>query len=198
MPNYMNAGNYPGQFIGKDSMDPICGTNATLYSMSWKRRQAKIQSGFAIGDIYAGIPVTLANKCEGDTDEQVVGMNADTLAITAVATATDNVSGFVLYGDNDYNFPGGAGPLPLPGSLVQIGLLGSHIETWLPCAAALDEMPVNTPIVWNFTTGQLEAAGSGVAGLPITMVSTVVDGVALRKTGDDWGFTAVKCVRVQL
>jgi hypothetical protein len=190
-------GQFANAFIGANSAAPLCGRVINLFSYSSKLKQAKIANGITDKVILAGLPAQVDNRVGAPGTNQNAGFNADVLEITALGTLTANIAGFVLAGAEDMiNTDGGIG-YPHVGMMANLALLGSGIETWLPCDAALANVSMLTPVCW--ASGVLTATLGTDTALPIHLLSSVIDGYYQKVDTNGYvNWTACKCIRVQL
>jgi hypothetical protein len=190
-------GQFTNAFVGASSAAPLCGRINNLYTLGSRLKQAKVGNSLTQKVILAGLPVQLDNRVGTPGTNQIAGFNADVLEITALGTLTANIAGFALAGDEDIiDVDGGVGYAHV-GMLTNVGLIGSGIETWLPCDAALANVTTLTPVCW--ASGVLTATLGSDTALPIKLLSAVVDGYYLKVDTDGYvNWTACKCIRVQL
>lgn len=186
----LNAvGNYNGKsFLGSHSQRPICGVFLRdLYKGSLS--QAKVGAGL---NVYPGCPVQIKNQTN-TTRVAKSGLNPNVLLITALASGTAAVSGFVLESPTDVLQFGEVAPSAVEGQVVNVALLGSGVELYLPCNDTALNISMETKLVWDFTTkGLIVGAGT------ITPLGPVIDGVKYVETSGAISYAETKCIRVRL
>lgn len=191
--NINGIGNYNGKsFLGNSSAKPICGMflrdlfRGSIY-------QAKVDTQSIV---YPGLPVTIKNA---STESAAgVGLNPNILSITNVSTADSEVSGFLLESPTDVMSWGEVAAHALKTQIVNVALLGSGVELYLPAGDDLanTQIGVNN-LVWDFTNNCVKAATTQGGGY-ITGLSPVVDGVAFIANGDAVEFKDSKVIKVKL
>lgn len=188
--NINGIGNYNGKsFLGNNSAKPICGIflrelfRGNLY-------QAKVNTDTLV---FPGVPVTIKNT-NVDTNAGVQ-MNPNVLSITAVATADAEVSGFLLESPTDVMQWGEVAAHALKTQVVNVALIGSGVELYLPADAGLADIQLGVNnLVWDFGNKCVKAGANGY----ITGLSPVVDGVAFAEDSGSVIFKDVKVIKVKL
>lgn len=187
----LNAvGNYNGKsFLGSHSQRPICGMFLRdLYKGSLS--QAKVGAGLKV---YPGVPVQIKNQTSSTSAKN--GLNPNVLLITALAAkASVAISGFVLESPTDVLQFGETAPSAVEGQIVNVALLGSGVELYLPCKDDALNIEMAKRLDWDFDTGTLGVSASGT----IIPLGPVVDGVKYVNTGGSIGYAVTKCIRVRL
>lgn len=188
--NINSIGNYNGKsFLGNSSAKPICGIflrdlfRGQIY-------QAKVNTDDLV---YPGVPVTITNT---NTKEGAgVELNPNVLSITAVATADASVSGFLLESPTDVMQWGEVAAHALKTQIVNVALLGSGVELYLPADSALSGVAIGkNNCVWDFTNKCVKVGADGY----ITILGPVVDGVTFVANGSSIEFKDTKVVKVKL
>lgn len=193
-----NAQNIGNAFMKAKTYVPLCGFLQNPFYSNGKTQAAMIPT-----DLLGMVSAT-AVKIINDTTPtsgRFAGenLNPKALKISAKAAAKDDLSGFVLETDADVIPANGGASLPIQGGFVQVGLLGSGLQVWLPCDDSLIGVAINSELDYDFATGKLKKGAAG-AGIGVKLLSGVVDGkVKQYATATDtasWADT--KCVLVQL
>lgn len=188
----MNAvGNYNGKsFLGTHSQRPICGVFLRdLYKGALS--QAKVGTGLKV---YPGVPVQIKNQTN-TTRSPKSGLNPNVLLITALsAQGGAGISGFVLESPTDVLQFGEIAASALEGQVVNVALIGSGVELYLPCKDDVLNVEVEKKLVWDFAE---QALGTGADGI-VTPLGPVVDGIKYVNTGGSIGYAETKCIRVRL
>lgn len=188
--NINSVGNYNGKsFLGNSSAKPICGIflrdlfRGQIY-------QAKVNTDTIV---YPGVPVTITNA---NTKEGAgVELNPNVLSITAVATADAGVSGFLLESPTDVMQWGEVAAHALKTQIVNVALLGSGVELYLPADSGLSGVAIGkNNCVWDFTNKCVKAGAGGY----ITILGPVVDGVTFVENAGSIEFKDTKVVKVKL
>lgn len=198
----MNQTAFGNAFIGAFSASPLCGMPTNFaYSMS-KIRQAQIKSDVTAKTIFAGQPVIIDNRVGAPGTAQIAGFNADVLEITALATTDSSAStvcGFVLCSDLDKVDTDGGTGYAHAGDLVNVGLLGSGVETWLPASADCANIALSVGLYWDSTNAELDVP-TNEKTIPLKVLSSLTDGYKLKKnaTSGLMEWVATKCLKVQL
>lgn len=199
----MNQTTFGSPFIGASSASPLCGMPTNLSFAMTKMRQAQIKSDVTAKTIFAGQPVIIDNRVGDPGTSQIKGFNADVLEITALATTTSSVmtvGGFVLCSDLDKVDTDGGTGYAHAGDLVNVGLIGSGIEVWLPASADCANIALTTGLCWDSTNAELDVPASSELTIGLKVLSSLVDGYKLKKNGTsglvEW--VATKCIKVQL
>lgn len=200
----MNQTTFGTPFIGASSASPLCGRPTNLQFAMTKMRQAQIKSDVTAKTIFASQPVIIDNRVGAPGTAQIAGFNADVLEITALATTTSSVmtvDGFVLASNLDQVDADGGVGYAHAGDLVNVGLLGSGIEVWLPASADCANIAVSTGLYWDSTNAELDVPASGektITGLKV--LSSLTDGYKLKENATsgliEW--VATTCIKVQL
>lgn len=184
------VGNYNGKsFLGSRSQRPICGVFLRdLYKGSLS--QAKVGSGLKV---YPGVPVQIKNQTS--TTSANNGLNPNVLLITALA-AKDSVatSGFVLESPTDVLQFGETAPSAVEGQIVNVALLGSGVELYLPCKDAVLNIEMIKRLDWDFVAGALDVSATGT----IIPLGPVVDGIKYVNSSGSIVYAETKCIRVRL
>lgn len=188
--NINSVGNYNGKsFLGNSSAKPICGIflrdlfRGQIY-------QAKVNTDTIV---YPGVPVTITNA---NTKEGAgVELNPNVLSITAVATDDSGVSGFLLESPTDVMQWGEVAAHALKTQIVNVALLGSGVELYLPADSGLSGVAIGkNNCVWDFTNKCVKADEGGY----ITILGPVVDGVTFVENAGSIEFKDTKVVKVKL
>ena len=198
----MNQATFSNPFRGPSSASPLCGMPTNLsYSMT-KMRQAQIVSSATVKTIFASQPVIIDNRIGNVGTDQLYGMNSDTLEITALATTTASVmtvGGFVLCSNLDKTDEDGGVAYAHVADLVNVGLIGSGIETWLPASSDCANIALTTELYWDSTNAELDVPSTEKT-IPLKILSALTDGYKLKKNAStslvEW--VACKCIKVQL
>lgn len=188
----LNAvGNYNGKsFLGSHSQRPICGVFLRdLYKGSLS--QAKVGAGL---NVYPGCPVQIKNQTN-TTRVAKSGLNPNVLLITALAAKTTTpICGFVLESPTDVLQFGEVAPSAVEGQVVNVALLGSGVELYLPCKDDALNIEMIKRLDWDFGTGTLGVSAAGT----ITPLGPVIDGIKYVETSGAISYAETKCIRVRL
>lgn len=198
----MNQVTFGTPFRGPSSASPLCGMPTNLSFAMTKMRQAQIASGITAKTVFAGQPVIIDNRIGNVGTDQLYGMNSDTLEITALATTTASVmtvGGFVLCSDLDQVDADGGVAYAHLSDLVNVGLIGSGIETWLPASADCANIALTQGLFWDSTNAELDVPSNELT-IGLKVLSALTDGYKLKKnaTSGLMEWVATKCVKVQL
>ena len=200
----MNQTAFGGGFVGPSSAAPLCGMPTNVQFAMSKMRQAQIKSDVTAKTIFAGQPVIIDNRVGAPGTAQIAGFNADVLEITALATTTSSVmtvGGFVLCSDLDRVDSDGGTAYAHAGDLVNVGLIGSGIEVYLPASSDCANIALTQGLCWDSTNAELDVPASSeltITGLKV--LGSLVDGYKLKKnaTSGLMEWVATKCLKVQL
>lgn len=188
------VGNYNGSFIGNSSAKPICGKFLSdFYTLAIQQAILNVDTL-----VVPGTPVNIKNKSTGSSSSAGYGLNPNVLAIDSVASTNDAFEGFVLSSETDVLLEGDKAAHPVKGQIVNVAVLGSRIELYVPCDASVADKDINTALYWDVTNGQLTTAADGNVLLDITMLSPVVDGVKFVANNGSCEYANTKCVKVRI
>lgn len=188
---FNEAGNYNGKtFLGNSSAKPIAGI-VTRILREYGLQEAKMSADV----IAAGQPVKLTNAVDATNTHAGKKFNPNVLSI-AKANTSDDVCGFLVANQTDYQGYGEEAPRAVEGQVVDVAEIGSNIEMYLPCDATLSNVPLNTKVDWDFDSGNLKKADAG--GLNIKILSPVVDGVTYYVDGTSVKMKSSKVIKVKL
>lgn len=186
--NPVSVDNYNGlSFIGGSSNKPIAGiaTNIERHTVS----QARLT---ATDIIPAGSPVKVSNNASTASG---AGKQLNPNVLKAEkATAAADVSGFLLVNETDILQMGEKAPRAYNGQLVNVALLGSLTELYLPCDTTVQNISLASKVAWDFASGVLKVDTAGT----IQVIGPVVDGVKFKVNGDSCEYEACKVVKVRL
>lgn len=185
------VGNYNGKsFIGNSSAKPIVGVPLRgIYTFDLS--QGKLTDDDII---LPGEPVKAVNK-SSDATGAGKALNPNVLALSKpTAAGTDNISGFLLANETDVIDFGQDAPRAYKGQIVNVALLGSRTEVYLPVDAAVANVNVNSKLLWDFARGNLKKDDTGT----IELLGPVVDGVKFKNTGGVISYEACKVAKVRL
>ena len=191
------VGNYNGKsFIGNSSAKPIVGVPLRgIYTFD-------LSQGKLTGDdiILPGEPVKAVNKVVNTTSEKTgagKALNPNVLSLSKPAADTDtDISGFLLTNETDVIDFGQDAPRAYKGQIVNVALLGSRTEVYLPVADEVAGVNVNTKLLWDSANNNLKV-GDTAAGT-IELLGPVVDGVKFKNTGGVISYEACKVAKVRL
>lgn len=186
--NPVSVDNYNGlSFVGGSSNKPIVGvaTNIDRHTVS----QAKLD---ATSVVAPGSPVKVTNQAVTKTKAGAY-LNPNVLKAEAITAATD-LSGFLLVNETDILQQGEKAPRAYSGQIVNVALLGSLVETYLPADAGLAGVNVGVKCVWDVTSGTVKTGNNG----NIQIIGPVVDGVKFKVNGDACEYEACKVIKVRL
>lgn len=186
MGKYNSVGSINNSFVGASSFKPIAGQvlrNMYLFQVN----QAKVATG---ANLVPAMPVKITNEFGGNPNE---GLAPNVFLATNITAITD-ISGFVVESPTDVLEIGGSVPKPQEGQVIQIALLGSGIEIYLPCDNTLQNVNVNSKAVWDTTSNKLKLSDDG----NISIVSGVVDGITYQVDGNFAKTIDSKVIKVRL
>lgn len=188
--NPVSVDNYNGlSFIGSSSNKPIAGvvTNLDRHTVS----QARLK---ATDILPSGYPVKVTNDSSTVTGAGRQ-LNPNVLNADKAAAAAD-VSGFLLVNETDILQMGEKAPRAYTGQLVNVALVGSLAELYLPCDGSVQNVNVNSKVAWDFTNNVLKVDTAGT----IQIIGPVVDGVRfkLNANNDAVEYENCKVVKVRL
>lgn len=187
--NPVSVDNYNGlSFVGGSSNKPIVGiaTNVDRHTIS----QAKL---VATTPIAPGSPVKVTNNASGTVSGAGKALNANVLKAEAI-TAVADMSGFLLVNETDILQQGEKAPRAYNGQLVNVALLGSLTELYLPADAGLVGVNVGVKCVWDTASGTVKTGASG----NIQIIGPVVDGLKFKVNGDAMEYESCKVIKVRL
>lgn len=183
------VGNYNNKsFIGNSSAKPIVGVPLRgIYTFD-------LSQGKLTGDdiILPGEPVKAVNKSSEATGAGKA-LNPNVLALSKPNAGT-NISGFLLANDTDVIDFGQDAPRAYKGQIVNVALLGSRTEVYLPVDATVTEVDVNSKLLWDFTTYSLKVDLAGT----IELLGPVVDGIKFKNTAGVISYEDCKVAKVRL
>lgn len=183
------VGNYNGKsFIGNSSARPIVGVPLRgIYTFD-------LSQGKLTGEdiILPGEPVKAVNKSSKATGAGKA-LNPNVLALSKPTPDTD-ISGFLLVNDTDVIDFGQDAPRAYKGQIVNVALLGSRTEVYLPVEPGVADANVNSKLLWDSTTGNLKVNSTGT----IELLGPVVDGVKFKNTSGVISYETCKVAKVRL
>ena len=183
------VGNYNKKgFIGNSSAKPIVGVPLRgIYTFD-------LSQGKLTGDdiILPGEPVKAVNKLSNATGAVKVS-NSNVLELSKPKTVAD-ISGFLLANDTDVIDFGQDAPRAYKGQIVNVALLGSRTEVYLPVEATVAGANVNKKLLWDFEKGCLKEDTTGT----IELLGPVVDGVKFENTAGVISYENFKVAKVRL
>lgn len=184
------VGNYNGKsFIGNSSARPIAGVPLRgIYTFD-------LSQGKLTGDdiILPGEPVKAVNK-SSDATGAGKALNPNVLELSKPAADTD-ISGFLLTNETDVIDFGQDAPRAYKGQIVNVALLGSRTEVYLPVASGVvANVNVNSKLLWDSAASNLKVDPTGT----IELLGPVVDGVKFKNTGGAISYEACKVAKVRL
>lgn len=186
MGKYNSVGSVNNSFVGSSSFKPIAGhvlRNIYLFQLN----QAKVATG---ANLVPAMPAKITNEFGGNPNE---GLAPNVFLVTNITEASD-ISGFVVESPTDVLEVGGSVPKPQEGQVIQVALLGSGLEIYLPCDNSLQNVNVNSKAIWDTTTNKLKLSEDG----NISIVSGVVDGITYQVDGNFAKTIDSKVVKVKL
>lgn len=183
------VGNYNGKsFIGNSSAKPIVGVPLRgIYTFDLS--QGKLTSDDII---LPGEPVKAVNQTSASTGAGKA-LNPNVLALSKPADGSD-ISGFLLTNETDIIDFGQDAPRAYKGQVVNVALLGSRVEVYLPVAAGVANVNTNSKLLWDSTNGNLKVDTTGT----IELLGPVVDGVKFKLDGDNVAYEDCKVAKVRL
>lgn len=187
------VGNYNGNsFLGNSSAKPIVGkVLRTIFSFDIT--QGKLDTDTLIAP---GTPVKVSNSEVSTSSGAGKQLNPNVVKIEAIAAASD-ISGFLLINETDILDMGATAPRAYKGQIVNVALLGSRAEIYLPVDSTVSGINTNTKLYWDTTTSTLKPGTADNAGI-IELLSPVVDGIKFEVSGDDVVYKDCKVAKVRL
>lgn len=184
-----STGKYNGKFLRPNSAKPIVG-HATITAFQTNLTQAK-----AGAELVAGQPVAVSTQASGT--QAGSGLNPNVFVANAI---TDSISGFAIESDNFAVVDGAESSKALKGSIINVALLGSGVEVFLPCKSSeFQNFVVGTPIFWSKTNGELtkteDTSKNATIALNVAVLSNPVDSI---KADLDGTFKSCQAIKVKL
>lgn len=183
------VGNYNKKsFIGNSSAKPIVGVPLRgIYTFD-------LNQGKLTGDdiILPGEPVKAVNKSSGATGAGK-GLNPNVLLLSKPTTDAD-ISGFMLVNETDVIDFGQEAPRAYKGQIVNVALLGSRTEVYLPVANEVVDLNVNSKLLWDSAANNLKPDVTGT----IELLGPVVDGVKFKNSAGVTSYEDCKVAKVRL
>lgn len=183
------VGNYNGKsFIGNSSARPIVGVPLRgIYTFD-------LSQGKLTGDdiILPGEPVKAVNKLS-DATGAGKALNPNVLKLSK-ATGSVDISGFLLTNETDVIDFGQDAPRAYKGQIVNVALLGSRTEVYLPVGDGVANANVNSKLLWDFANNYLKVDATGT----IELLGPVVDGVKFKNVAGVISYEACKVAKVRL
>ena len=183
------VGNYNKKsFIGNSSAKPIVGVPLRgIYTFD-------LSQGKLTGDdiILPGEPIKAVNKSSEATGAGKA-LNPNVLALSKITTNAD-ISGFLLVNETDVIDFGQEAPRAYKGQIVNVALLGSRTEVYLPVSANVANLNVNSKLLWDAVDSNLKQDATGT----IELLGPVVDGVKFKNTGGVISYENCKVAKVRL
>lgn len=182
--------NFTGKsFLGSNSAKPICGHFLRdLYRGDIS--QARVDTGDVV---YPGAPIQIKNSA-GSASGAGKGLNPNVLSVSKLAASAAEVSGFLLESPTDILSFGETAARPYKNQVVNVALIGSGVEVYLPADDSLQNIDMRSRLAWDFASMSLKAAAAGT----IAPLGPVVDGVKYVVSGGEASFADTKCIRVRL
>lgn len=183
-------------FVGASSAKPIVGHLVNTDFLN------TIQQGKNNGDeiIVAGAPIAITNAT-GET-EAGRGLNPNVFLVKKAAADGSDIAGFALASDSDLVTPDNSAPASYPTQIINIALIGSGAELYLPISSAATTLlttaiSLNSKIVYDNTAGSegLKIDSTATEGY-FKAVGNVVDGVKAKADGS--GFETCKVLKVKI
>lgn len=180
--------NYSGKtFLGNSSAKPIVGLSLRgiyTYDLS----QGKLKEG----GVLPGQPIKAENNVSNSTGAGMK-LNPNVLSVSKASTAED-VCGFLLINETDVLGLDEEAPVAQVDQVVNVALLGSRVEMYLPADSTLQGIATNKKVAWDFDTNSLKISASGT----IDVLGPVVDGVKFALSGSNVTYEDCKCIKVRL
>ena len=197
MPLAINtAQNYNNKsFLGNSSAKPIAGViTRALYSFSIAQAKLSITGD---ENVYAGEPLKITSAGAAGGSSAGKGLNPNVLSASK-SNGTD-IGGFLAVNPTDVLDYGDEAPFARDTQIVNVGLLGSGVEMYLPVAADVVGLDVNADVEWDSTGSALKKKTTGTA-LGIKIISPVIDGVRIKKSTSSnvVGYEECKVAKVRL
>lgn len=185
--NIADNGTLKNAFRGVNHNAPIVGGVCNLYT-NYNDIKAGINNSAV--QIYSGIGLLI----------NVSSTNAYTLSIGGIAKTIAEIGGFLLRSEMDIQNTGEEVMLPIKGAIYQMALLGSGLETYLPCNGSdFLNVNVNAGVTWDFTTNTLKVTTTEAEMLKsIKVLSPAVDGRIIKDTAGVYSWETAKLIKVRL
>lgn len=182
------VGNYNKKsFIGNSSAKPIVGVPLRgIYTFD-------LSQGKLTGDdiILPGEPVKAMNTSSKTGADK--GLNPNVLTLSKITTDAD-ISGFMLVNETDVIDFGQEAPRAYKGQIVNVALLGSRTEVYLPVEAEVADSNVNSKLLWDSATNTLKRDATGT----IELLGPVVDGIQFKNVAGIISYEDCKVAKVRL
>lgn len=176
MAKFNEVGNYNGQFIGNSSAKPICGQFVRSFQNGNQITQARIDAV----EVVPGMPVCVKTNANAGLKADK-GLNPNVNYIvgkgsSAGTEANNNViTGFLLESPTDLLLESDSVSAPVEGQIVDVALLGSGVQVYLPVNATdvAGGLLTTQKLAWDDASNALKKSANG----NISIVGPVVDGV---------------------
>lgn len=166
--SYIDNGIFSGSFRGNQHYLPIVGSFENQQRDGVKIIQANLTIPAPAGLFGIGQPVVLSNATVQDPHVPT---------ITGIPASDATIAGFILRSVTDIAFAGNTAPMCIEGYAYSVALIGSGVETYLPCNNSLANVPLTSGVTWDFATRQLKV--SAQASLPIRILTAPVIGIVV-------------------
>lgn len=190
--SFNSIGNFNKSFVGPSSAKPICGQYLdNFYKNSLVQARLDIADAVAPGQ---AVNIKTANTSGGAGN----GLNPNVLIISSVADTSNAFEGFLLASETDVLHDDETAPRPVKSQIVNVAILGSGQELYLPCDASLQNKDITTAVYWDVANAQLTTTSTNNVLLNITLLSNVVDGVQYKIVSGKCNFADTKCIKVRI
>lgn len=175
---------YNGKYLRPNSAKPIAGV-CTLTAYKRPLVQAKVTSDYAI----PGTAVSVKTATAGGETNAGTSLNPNVLLLDGkTAVTAETFSGFVVSSPTDVQPEGSKGAFAIKNQIVDVALLGSQAELYLPIKTGegANANVVPSAIYWDITNNYLTTTkgGSDDAGIfavnGLRILSQIVDGIKLK------------------
>jgi len=166
---------------------PIVGSVENYYRDSVKITKAKAM----VDGLLCGVGVTITNT---------PATTNNILTITKLAKSIAELSGFILRSETFIrDFSANSIPLPVSGTIIDVAIFGSGLETYLPVKAS-DFLNVNSNIncTWDFTNNQLIVSTADSVLPTIKILGSVEDGIGMNVVAGVTEYFDTKVIKIRL
>lgn len=172
---------YNGKYLRPNTAKPIAGV-CTLTAFKRPLVSAKVVSDYAV----PGTAVAVKTAAAGAETNAGRNLNPNVMLLDGKTKVTAGTfSGFLCVSATDVQPDGSKGAFAVKNQIVDVALLGSGAELYLPIDAAPADRNVVTALNWDTATNKLTVRVVSNTVLAVTglkVLSQVVDGIMLKYT----------------
>lgn len=191
---FNSVGSYNNSFIGNSTAKPICGQFLRdIYKNNLYQAQVSTSETLVPG---ASVILTNTNSESGAG----LDLNPNVLTITGENTdVTSGIKALLLESPTDVLADDATAATPVEGQIVNVAIIGSGVEVYMPCDADMVGYTIGNPVYWDVTTKTLKATAVDTAPeFKGAVLSPVVDGITYVIEDSIAKFSSTKCVKVRL